>query len=303
VCSGRITRIAVAPDGNTVAIANGGEVSLWNMRSATRIADLPIEGVVAFSPAGEHLFSLDVDGRITEWDLASRTVAKAARTAPGGRGRELVAVDDGTVLALTTSSVERWNPADDAGPSSLFGVFSVVGETALSPGGSLAANLRPGQPNTIEVFKLPAGTKIFHFPCGEANEPWSSREVSALALSPDDGSLAVGTEDRRVQLFDVKTGRRSWSVEEAGGSHLVFSPQGKVILSSGPDRVIQLLRADTGASICRLQGFEEQVFAAPASAPDVRTATFTRDGLHILAACANAEVGVWNTKDGRRSSP
>src|SRR5262249_58242566 len=61
--------------------------------------------------------------------------------------------------------------------------------------------------------------------------PFNSGIVYSVAFSPDGKTLASGSGDNRVRLWDVNTGRLIRSFAEHGGTvhSVAFSPDGKMI--------------------------------------------------------------------------
>ena len=58
-----------------------------------------------------------------------------------------------------------------------------------------------------------------------------NRFVESLGFSPDGNRLAAGSDLGDVQLWDVSTGTRAWSVKLPGGnvSNPAFSPDGALV--------------------------------------------------------------------------
>src|SRR5262249_26351156 len=152
-------RLAVAPDGTTLAVGGGGMIRL---REAPRARDVlprpgPPDGIlsVAFTPDGETLIASSADGSVGLWEAATGKPRSPLRGPPRGRaalpprayqarvardGRLAAALDDrGTIRLWDTAA--RHEPARLDRPPALFI------RLALSPDGRALAAVH--QDNTL----------------------------------------------------------------------------------------------------------------------------------------------------------
>ncbi len=101
--------------------------------------------------------------------------------------------------------------------------------------------------------------------------------IEALAFSPDDERVAVGSISGDVQIYDLKTGEMLGS-NRARRSHaaLAFSPDGRRLVSVGS--AVEILDGSTGA-LLQSQSGDERGFYGAAWSPEGRfIATYSRDG-------------------------
>lgn len=78
--------------------------------------------------------------------------------------------------------------------------------------------------------------------------------VLCLALSPDGGTLASGSRDRTVRLWETGTGACRAVLQGHRGpvAAVAFSPDGRTLASAGGDAGVRLWEADSGAEIAAL---------------------------------------------------
>jgi eukaryotic-like serine/threonine-protein kinase len=105
--------------------------------------------------------------------------------------------------------------------------------------------------------------------------------VRGVAYSPDGHTLASGSMDSMVKLWDTATGRE---IRTLGGHSdelygVAFSPDGRTLASASKDRTVKLWETATGREIRTL----------PADADAVRCLAFSPDG-RLLAAAGHAGV-------------
>ena len=95
-------------------------------------------------------------------------------------------------------------------------------------------------------------------------------EVLSLAFSPDGSTIASGSNDRTIRLWDAHTGEL---LRVLAGYSVVFSPDGSTIASGSDDNTIRLWDAHTGELLGVLAGHSVVAFS-----PDGRTLTFMSEG-------------------------
>ena len=82
--------------------------------------------------------------------------------------------------------------------------------------------------------------------------------VSSVVFSPDGLTLASGSEDWTIKLWDVASGELKATLEEHEGcvSSVTFSPDGLTLASGGYDNKIKLWDVVTGELKARLGHME-----------------------------------------------
>ncbi|MGI2909791.1 WD40 repeat domain-containing protein, partial [Hassallia sp. VBCCA 56010] len=75
-----------------------------------------------------------------------------------------------------------------------------------------------------------------------------SNSVRSVAFSPDGKTLASGSDDNTIKLWDVATGKLSQTLTGHSNSvrSVAFSPDGKTLASGSDDNTIKLWDVATG---------------------------------------------------------
>ena len=117
--------------------------------------------------------------------------------------------------------------------------------------------------------------------------------VVAVAFSPDGRTLASGSHDGTVLLWDVATGRQVRAIEDHrlhGKPYEVvsvaFSPDGKRVASASSDQTVRVWEVSTGAAVWKFSKVEY-----------AQEVAFSQDGNRLAVANCDT-VLVWNLNTG-----
>ena len=294
--------ISVSPDGRTLAVAAlSGGMLLFDTRTFEQIGQ-PVEqpaGVeaVAYSPDGKTLV-LGGDGYIRSIDSRTRKQLTERRIDLGATARSVAFTSDGSHLVVVESAVE--------GPPARITIRDAATlqptGSAIQPEGFTGSFISQywTDPN---VAQTPDGRSLVTA-SAEGELAWwnlDSREKTrtieiedgyrALALSPDGRTAAIGL-DRGIRLIDVRTG----AAREAKGAlasspiRLLFSPDGKTVVSTNVDGTVTLWDAGAATPSETLRGHLRSVWQP----------VFSPDGDTLYTASSDGTAIAWDLSGDRR---
>lgn len=217
------------------------------------------------------------------------------------------------VSAGNDNMIKIWDAATGASLMTLLGHEADV-NARFSPDGKRIVS--GSDDSTIKVWDATSGDELMTL-------RGHSGAVLAVRFSPDGGRIvSVGKDGTKV--WDATVGKKLGEYE--GFGPVVFSPDGKRICSGGPNGIIRVRDADSGAEVTTFHGHEEMVFAI-AYSPDgkrivtgsidrsiklwdaanwnelmtlqghqglVLSASFSPDGRHIVSSSVDGTVRVWD---------
>jgi RNA polymerase sigma factor (sigma-70 family) len=275
--------VEFSPDNRTLASWGGedGTVKLWEVATGDKLATLDGHTqrvyLVAFSPDGKTLAACSRDKSIKLWDV------------PTGRER---------------FTLERQSLDLD------------VHAVAFSPDGKTLASLRRGGITLWDVAtgKEQAALKLWDGVTDKKLFKGHTDGVLSMAFSPDSKTLASGSDDETIKLWEVATGKvqatlkgPTAAIEQARlrgqtfpVSAVVFSPDGKTLASRCAQQgLIKLWDVATGSERATLKGQaaykESPVGESPFSglfSPDSKTlALKSEDGTIKLWEVATGKEG------------
>ena len=114
--------------------------------------------------------------------------------------------------------------------------------------------------------------------------------VIPVAFSPDSKTLASGSMDKTIKLWDTQAGtlRQTLTGHTNGVHALAFSPDGKQLASGSDDKTIKLWDAETGAL--------RQTLSPSTSA--VHAIAFSPDGKLLASGSTDKAVKLWDIQSG-----
>jgi WD40 repeat protein len=155
---------------------------------------------------------------------------------------------DGMILLWNTARGQSLNEPSHSRGAVLSAALSPNGESAVlvdRAGRARVYSTKDGSDQKKESPELPR---------------FRNESFSSAACSPDGQTLALGRSNGEVILHELRSGKEKLSLEEAGRAitRLLFSPDGKTLLSAGQDRRIRQWDTATGKPGLVVGGLDRQ---------------------------------------------
>ena len=274
--------IAIAPDGKTVVTGTIGierVVCVWDaatgkeLRHMDRGDDDQGADSVAVSPDGKALVEGCHGGRVIFWDL--------------GSGRQTFSIPTKaylipSVAQLHEGQMRLWDVARDKEIRVIQVSHSDTDwlrRIAIAPSDKF---LVTGS-NNLGVWDMATGKAVREIP----QKFWS---VESVAISPDEKTIAAGTVNSTVDLYETATGKQlavmkghaSKTPGFVGVMGVAFSPDGRTVASVGEDATVRIWEVLTCKERLCLKGHDKETTAVCFS-PDGRTlVSGSMDGSAVL---------------------
>ncbi|MBD2535023.1 trypsin-like peptidase domain-containing protein [Nostoc flagelliforme FACHB-838] len=169
----------------------------------------------------------------------------------------------------------------------------VIRSVAFSPDGKTLAS---GSSNkTIKIWNVATGQEITTLKDKEDSDTVMSvlqgNSVVSVAFSPDGKTLASGSLDGTIKIWNVRTGQEITTLQGHSSSvrSVAFSPDGKTLASGDWRRTIKIWNVGTGQEITKLQGHSDYV----------ESVAFSPDGITLASGSKDGTIKIWNVRTGQ----
>ena len=295
---GGINVMQFSPDGTRLAVGSSIGVWLYDTKTGKELTMFPGRcQSLTFSPDGRFLANgggkFRVDGifsvkELQLWEVA--TVRKVSFTDALPFATVLRFSDDGKTLVSLDLSRDTINRFEfETGRKSELKINKQKGigigksETYALSHDKLAIGEKNGK---IELWDTKTGEKLSVF-----HEQDTSKRVFSLVFSPNGTSLASGSEDNLVRIWDLTSSKKPILLRKHTGwvNVLAFSPDGKILASGSTDKTVVLWDTTTGELLATLKGHINGIAAL----------TFSPDGALFVSGSTDGTIKFWDTVSGK----
>jgi WD40 repeat protein/class 3 adenylate cyclase len=291
--TGPVTSVAFSPVGTTLAAGSAdGTVRLWDAATHRQITTLtgptgPVTSV-AFTPDGTTLAAGSADGTVRLWDVASHRQITAL-TGPTGPVTSVAASPDGKTLAAGSANgtVRVWDVASHRQIPRVTRPTGPVTSVAFGPDSTILATadadhtVRLSNPTPCECGFFSGSASGLIALSGRTGA------VNSVAFSPDGTTLATGSADGTVRLWDVASLQQITALTGPTGpvTSVAFSPDGTTLASASADHTVRLWDMATHRQIGP---------ALTGHTGVVTSVAFSPDGKTLATGSADHTVRLWD---------
>lgn len=115
--------------------------------------------------------------------------------------------------------------------------------------------------------------------------------VNSVAISPDGKTIASGSIDKQIKIWDLTTGKliRTLSGHDREIWSVSISPDGKLLASSSGDKTIKVWNLQTGELLKTLSGHLDRAIAV----------VFSPDAKLLASSSLDNTIRIWETQTGK----
>jgi WD40 repeat protein len=251
-------------------------------------------GALAFSADGNTLAANCRDGKVRLWDPKSGALKRTVPREQGDSALTLPSAADVLGAVGSEGIIRIWDLQTGELKRRLASIPKRTRGLAFSPDRKLVAGSgRTSDTGSEETVRLwdAAGKESFAVPAGLGG-------TSAMALSPDGGTLVAASYDTNVRAFSTRNGELLRLIEELPVTMfaIVFSPDGKFLATAGADRIVYLWDTKTWKLARKLTGQPEMIQSMDFS-PDGRR--ILTGGFSDLTTQHPVKIILWDVASGK----
>ncbi|RDW91154.1 hypothetical protein BP5796_02319 [Coleophoma crateriformis] len=251
---GRPTQLSADPKGERIAYASGKSIFLRNIDdpslSKQYTAHTAQTTVARFSPSGYYVASGDVTGAVKVWDAIEAVNTKGDYHIINGRINDIAWDGDSQRLIAVGDGKERFGHCITADSGNTVGEISghssVINSVSIRQQRPLRASTASDDSSMVFLHGAPFK---FQTKVGGLHKGY----VYGVAFSPDGSHLISVGADRRIQLYDGKTGEATISIGEGEHKGSIFgvswAKDSKRFVTASADQTVKIWELESGKCV------------------------------------------------------
>jgi WD40 repeat protein len=261
-------------------------IQIWNLVSNQIVAILNSNSFLVYdflwSKDAQYLLCACSDQKIRRWHTKTQKIEILGNKKSWHSSKVLALAlsPDGKTLVSGSAdkTVKIWQLNSQTDPLTLTGYSMAINLIAISPDGQYF--VASGLESHLRIRNLETGKLIRSIN--------NSSKVTSLAFSPNNELLAVGSEDKMLRLWHIKTGQEIWTFRGHSERVLdvVFTPDGQTLISASWDKTIKFWSLTSKEELGTLYEHTDKVLSLAISA----------DGKILISGSADKTVKIWQNK-------
>ena len=316
---GEFKVVSFSRDGQYLATGGyNGAVSIWDL-SGKQMAEIikghqqGFDGMtlslgvtysdsVIFSQDGQHIATLNEDGRVRLWNRSGQKIAEFASNQAkinqvtfSRNGQHLATV--ATVRESMDLTVERIGStfAQSKTPDSVVQIWNLSGQSLVQ--------LKGHQGNVLKVKFSPNGQQIattgedgtarlWDLSGWQLAELKDQGKIYDVTFSPDNHQLVTVGEKGMIQLRDLQ-----WKVSDPKVNYVSFSPDGQRIATAQENGSVRIWNL-SGKQLAEFRGNERTITAVLFSSDGQRIATVNSSNKTLIWELSGRQIGLFEDFKG-----